>query len=226
MDKLRTSEIRRIELQIKDIEVNRRRAEDTLKRIRAMTVGDSNFISRTVEKNKEVSERSFGDIEDLKNRIISIQRGDLDDSLREVVKNTTNKFIKDHTEKEKEKKTKAQQNSVLKTQSWSRDKEGYQEDRKLRDADKQYMYMLKVVNSLPDYLKSNLSNMPGNKGYIYRGVWFMGYLPEEYGQPTLMFERKGHLNLIHEYKKDVYLLWERDGRSKKLLSKTQRRQRQ
>jgi hypothetical protein len=223
MDKLRTSEIRRIELQIKDVEVNRRRAEDTIKRIKSSTVGDSFFISKTLDKNKEIVESSVGAIEELEKKVISIQRGELDDFLREEVKNTTEKFIKDQGEKEKEKNTKARQNVILKKQSWDRDKEGYREDRKAIDYNKQYMYMMRVVSSLPDYLQSNLNNMPGNKGYIFRGVWFMGYLPEEYGQPTIMFEKKGHVKLIHEYRKDFYFLWERDGRSKKLISKKQRR---
>jgi len=224
MEKLRTSEIRRLELQIKDIEASRRHAEETIQRLRASTIGDNNFMTKTLGKNKEIINSSAGGIEEIENKIKAVQQGELDDSLREQVKNTTDKFIKDNEEKEKEKKTKALQNKILKEQSWARNKEVYSEDRKTRDYQKQYQYMLKVANGLPDYLRVNLMKMPNNKGYIYRGVWFMGYLYEERGQPTLMFEKKGRANLIHEYRKDVYMLWERDGKSKKLISRTARRQ--
>ena len=223
MEKLRTSEIRRLELQIKDIETNRRHAEETIKRLKASTIGDNNFMTKTLGKNKETIENSTGDIEEIENKIKSVQRGEMDDSLQTQVKNFTDKFIKDNEAKKKEKKDKAIEHKTLKEQSWVKNKEVYSEDRKAKYYPKQYEYMLKVSNGLPHYLLKNLSQMPWNKGYIHRDVWFMGHLREEQGQPILMFEKKGHVNLIHEYRQDVYMLWERDGKSKYLISKTARR---
>jgi hypothetical protein len=223
VDKLRVSEIRRIELLIKDAENRKKRAEDTLQRIRASTVGDHNFIAKTIEKSKDAISSSTFEIDDLKYRILNVNRGELDDELIQSIKETTEKLNSKQAEKNNEKKTKFKQNEILKKQSWARNKEDYAGDRNFKDHQKHYDYMMRISNSLPDYLYSNLKNMPCNKGYIYKGVWFMGHLPEEYGQPTILFEKQGHTNLMHEYKKDCYLLWEREGRNKRLISKTARR---
>lgn len=223
VDKLRVSEIRRIDLLIKDAENRKKRAEDTLQRIRASTVGDPTFIKKTIDKNKECIDGSNVEIDELKDRIISVNRGEYDDELLSKIKQTTEKLKSKQVEKETEKKIKATHNNILKNNSRIRDKENYNDDRNIRDYKKCYDYMIRISNSLPDYLYSNLKNMPCNKGYIFKGMWFMGHLPEEHGQSTVMFEKQGHTNLMHEYKKDYYLLWERDGRNKKLLSKTMRR---
>ena len=104
MEKLRTSEIRRLELQIKDIETNRRHAEETIKRLKASTIGDNNFMTKTLGKNKETIENSTGDIEEIENKIKSVQRGEMDDSLQTQVKNFTDKFIKDNEAKKKKRR--------------------------------------------------------------------------------------------------------------------------
>jgi hypothetical protein len=223
VEKLRIREIRRIELLIKDVDTRKRRSEETIQRIRASTVGDPTFIAKTLEKNREIVENSSYEIDDLKMKIISVQRGECDEELLSTIKSTTEKIKSIQTEKETEKRNKYKQDEIKKKKSWEKTKEGYDDDRKIRDYKKSYDYFVRISNSLPDYLLSNLKNMPCNKGYIFKGVWFMGYLPEEYGQSTVLFEKQGQTNLIHEYKKDVYLLWERDGRHKKLLSKTFRR---
>jgi len=51
---------------------------------------------------------------------------------------------------------------------------------------------------LPDYIRENLSRMPNNKGYIWRGIWYFGHRPEEDPNLLIMFERAGGETLIHE----------------------------
>lgn len=110
----------------------------------------------------------------------------------------------------------------------------YREDRQCRSDERQLKrdirYSFKHYNrsagSLPDYMRRNLADMPGNKGYIWRSVWFMGDLREERGKPRIMFEKcKGGILKIHEYTKYEYKLYEKKGKNRKVLVKQERRNR-
>jgi hypothetical protein len=51
-------------------------------------------------------------------------------------------------------------------------------------------------------MKEALDNMPSNKGYIYRGVWYFGHVPLRNPQDEkylTMFERVKGIQYIHEY---------------------------
>jgi len=43
--------------------------------------------------------------------------------------------------------------------------------------------------SLPPYIRENLRNMPNNKGYVWRGVYFYGDKLPERGEPSVVFEK-------------------------------------
>ena len=88
---------------------------------------------------------------------------------------------------------------------------------KERDVKYAYKYYNKVVDTLPSYIKNNLTDIPNNKGYIWRGVHFYGELPEESG-PRVMFEKqRGGLLIIHEYNHNEYRIYEKEGRNRKKL---------
>lgn len=61
---------------------------------------------------------------------------------------------------------------------------------------------------LPDYIRSNLDKMPSNKGYIWKGIWYMGRQREDQRDRgvVIMFERPrgGSDQLIHEIKYREY----------------------
>ena len=79
-----------------------------------------------------------------------------------------------------------------------------------------YRHFLKVIDSVPDYMTQKLANMPGNKGYIWRGVWLMGDLPSERGQPIVMFERtRDGAQRIHEIYANETVVYEKRGNDKK-----------
>lgn len=87
-----------------------------------------------------------------------------------------------------------------------------------RDSAYFYRHFLKVIDTLPDYMTQKLANMPGNKGYIWRGVWFMGDLPSERGQPIVMFERTHDgAQRIHEIYGNETVVYEKRGNERKQL---------
>jgi hypothetical protein len=83
----------------------------------------------------------------------------------------------------------------------------------------------KANETLPNYIKTNLADMPGNKGYIWRDCWFFGRKPDEYGQPIVMFEKKkGSIMYIHEIYPHEHKIFEKIGKERKTLISTKIRQ--
>jgi vacuolar-type H+-ATPase subunit I/STV1 len=72
---------------------------------------------------------------------------------------------------------------------------------------KEYDWLCRQDERLPDYIRTNLQKMPNNKGYIWKGIHYYGYLPAEKNNDMLiMFERPLGVTdmLIHEIKKGHY----------------------
>jgi len=72
---------------------------------------------------------------------------------------------------------------------------------------KEYEWLCRQDERLPDYIRTNLQKMPNNKGYIFRGIHYYGALPAEKNNDLLiMFERPPGMTdmLIHEIKRGHY----------------------
>lgn len=105
----------------------------------------------------------------------------------------------------------------------------YETEKQRRIAMSQYRQYLNRVDSLPEYILNNLSTMPNNKGYIWRGMSCYGKLPAERGQPYILFEKiRGGILRIHEYSTApanvrwsyIYKVYEKKGKDKRILIKT------
>jgi hypothetical protein len=93
--------------------------------------------------------------------------------------------------------------------------EFYKQENRLRRNDrilqhqmkKEYDWLCRQDERLPDYIRTNLQKMPNNKGYIFRGIHYYGALPAEKNNDLLiMFERPPGVAdmLIHEIKRGHY----------------------
>lgn len=85
-----------------------------------------------------------------------------------------------------------------------------------------YKYFNSVDDTLPEYMRRNLKTMPNNKGYIWRGVWYFGLLPDETGQPLVMFEKLKGVLRIHEIYSYEHRIYEKTDKGKKLISTKQK----
>lgn len=97
----------------------------------------------------------------------------------------------------------------------------YQKEYQLRKDDRMLQYQMKKEwewlcrqdEKLPDYIRSNLQKMPNNKGYIFKGIWYFGVLPTENKDLLVMFERPmgGDRQLIHEiYKNKCHRIYQKN----------------
>lgn len=87
----------------------------------------------------------------------------------------------------------------------------------LKNTTKDYNHFCRAAETLPERLQKNLENMPGNKGYKFRGVIFFGELPVS-EETYIIFERVDkETMLIHTWEKDFSCVYEKKGKSKKAL---------
>jgi hypothetical protein len=101
-----------------------------------------------------------------------------------------------------------------------------------RSKQRDYAYFYKqytnAVENVPSYITKNLAKMPNNKGYIWKGCWFLGFLPAERNEPTMLFEKryekkKGESTYIHEYTPTEYRLYAKAGKGPKVLVQAKKR---
>jgi hypothetical protein len=87
-----------------------------------------------------------------------------------------------------------------------------------RNNDYMYSRYMRVVDSLPDYMRRNLAEMPSNKGYVWKDCWFFGEKLTNARYPLIMFEKMRNKTLrIHEVTKNEYKVFEKQDDSKKKL---------
>lgn len=129
----------------------------------------------------------------------------------------TDSFFEDYFEKKKLKQEKVsvkeEQQKKLFEEQEKKQKEVldhvYQRERKDRiyskynevNMNREYEYLLRVDQSVPEYMRRNLQKMTNNKGYIWRGVHYYGHLPlppHENPDKWVMFEKKRNELWIHE----------------------------
>jgi len=62
-----------------------------------------------------------------------------------------------------------------------------------------YSKFCRAVDTLPDYMLSNLKQMPNNKGYLWRGIIVYGEKKPVKDEPVMLFEKRHGVLWIHKY---------------------------
>jgi hypothetical protein len=203
------------------------RSEKTIKRLKNTTMGVE-FIQSQISKLKGAISDKEREVEKLNADLSSVRYGGLDDEINAEYKQNEKRqkrLCKERREEKEEADRETKEKKSVSKEYWngiiSTSRDDQQKQRDMRYA---YKYFNRVCDSLPDYIQKNLSEMPNNKGYIWRGVHFHGVLPERQG-PRVMFEKKrGDILIIHEYTEREYRRYEKMGKErKKLVHKELRR---
>ena len=177
------------------------------KTIHRMKQGDvTEFIAKKIRKLQDEIDNHNNEITNNETRIENLERGNLDEELLAEF-TETKKIQEEKASKKREKKAAVEaykkEKKAISQQYYQEEREyGRNQRRKGWEMKKSEKYFFNVVDSLPDYMKKNLKNMPANKGYVWRGVYFYGELPYVEGQVRQMYEKsKGQL-YIHEFSDD------------------------
>lgn len=205
---------------IKDAELSLQRSKDTIKRLKNSQMGEL-YVNAQISKLQESIIGKEKILEELTKTQLDLISGDLDDDIEREYKETE-EIIKtqniETAKKKMQKKEETEENKNMSKQYWeSTISDSRSHKQKEKDIKYGYSYFRKICDALPPYISKNLSEMPNNKGYIWRGVYFYGELEDEKG-PCVMFEKqKGGLLIIHEYTNSDYKRYEKDGKNKKQL---------
>jgi len=199
--------------------------KDMLEKIKDF--GDTIYVQNQITKLNIKEEQILTEINKLEQKIIDVNNGNFDEYIiqnnkdqMDKIKNTTQITIN-------KKKEINDQKEILKVKSQKFYQDGRDADRKQKylkkDMDRSLNYFHKICDSIPDYIKYNLTEMPNNKGYIWKNMWCMGELPEEKGKPITLFEKnRGGVLYIHEYDSYTYKLYIKKGKDRKYLLKEEK----
>lgn len=208
---------------IKQIQSYIKHDEDTIKRYRYQN-SNNDYKNTQITKLKNNINENNKELELLKQKIIDIDNGKLDDDINNLYKNNK-KNIEDKNNEHRRKKIEEKKE---KDKQAKISKEYYSAECKYdrintRYINSSYKYFTRICNNIPDYILKKLSNMPGNKGYIWRNIYCYGEKPVEHNQPTIMFETKNGTLIIHETSVTEYKIWHKKGKERKKLYYSEKR---
>lgn len=217
------------ENELNSLKIYKRRTEDTIKRCKHVTGTDEILNKLATLKNKlaEYVEK----IEAKEREIEEIRSGQRDNIIKEQINKNSNILKNKKRENKRKKQQESKELAEAKDRADHYFQRGYYRNRNNRPPSKrqmgyEYERFIRNCNKIPDYMRRKLSNMPNNKGYIWRGIWLLGHRRSEIGQPTIIFERKGKdILLIHEFDQYEHRIYEKKGKSRKVLSRTITRRR-
>jgi hypothetical protein len=195
----------------------------TISRMKQQIMSD--YLLIQIKKMISQNETHEQDIISLQERLSSIKDGKRDDIIYEK-NNTENdeldKKIKQTFKKKSEDKIKKEELSVISKEYYISSRKNDRQNKYMKKSmGRSFKYYNRVIHSLPDYMKQNLDSMSNNKGYKFRDVIFYGKLPYEYDKPSVVFEKKGGILIIHEWKDGKYRVYHKKRNEYKKLCSTE-----
>jgi hypothetical protein len=220
--KRRQLHIEQLRLELIRTEKAQEREEETLKIIPKLNLGSEIALRKKTDMKLSIEKRALH-IEQLRERIRHTSEGKLDNELSEQA-DQESKLYNSKREAALRKKRELLQEDDDKKEIMNRKTR----EKENKHIEKDYSYFYKVYQSIeasvPDYIRENLKSMPNNKGYIWRGCWFLGELSPEHGQPMVLFEKvRGGVTRIHEVDDYEIRIFEKQGKEKKKLISKKRR---
>lgn len=224
MESFKIGEKNNINNRIREINIFLERNKETIKLFKSQS-NISGFELKQIEKLQKKNNEHDIELNKLNEDILSIDKGELDikykdnqvESVKNIIKMNEKINIKriDREEKQEEKKIFAQKGFDINSNKTKNKK---------YHIDNQEQKFFNICDFLPPYIVRNLKEMPNNKGYIHKGIWCFGELPNEDNTNIIMFEKcYNDIMNIHEIDQNYYCIYEKIGKNRKtLLSKTER----
>lgn len=224
MESYRLIEKNRILSELSSCRTRISRAENQLAELKKST--DNEYISAQTDKNQSTISGQQEKVQEFEQRLVDLAKGILDDEIMSMIQTNTS-LVKQKNEKAQKKKAVKAENDSKNAKIAERQ---YQKNREIDYKNRVSMYeMQRAYERLcdmdfPSYLSANLRDMPNNKGYIWRGVWYMGQLPPENNGVCVMFEKqRGDVMIIHEYTSTEHVIYKKVGKGpKEYMSATSR----
>ena len=227
MEELRIREKNIINIRIRELNSYISKNEDTLKRLNSQAI--TSFVTNQINKIEVTIQEYTRELESLKEKLANIISGNLDSVIKQYADNNKSVITKKSDEKmaqkieEKNIKKAKEQENLQKSYSMNRTRNNREPSE--WEMEKEYSRYCRLCDSIPEYILRNLKEMPGNKGYIWKGLWCFGQLKEEPHQPMILFEKlRNDIMHIHEIDKDFRKIYEKQGKNgRRVLISTEKR---
>lgn len=214
----------KLENEVRQLEVYRKRNHDAILRYKNLENRNSEPVQNKINSLEQAILAYEQEIKTKTEEEEKIRLGENDEYIK--TQTNLNKAVQSQQKKTIDKKKqdlldeKRELQEVFDDRSTKLNK-SYREERYFeKDIKKDYERYVSKCETVPEYMSRKLKDMPGNKGYIFRGIWFFGQRPDERGKPLTMFERRGKDLIIHEYDQYNYNLYEKHGEQKQVLVST------
>ena len=211
-EKNRITEALRMAVKYNDIDTA------SLARFRSANASDPFIIKQTEKLTAKVEERGR-ELKDLEERLVKLESGELDEEMLSQIKENTKISSEKHNlylEKKAIKKKEKAEDAAF-------GKKMYDLDRKAGRQDKSYFFdsslrhFNKAEDTLPDWMKRDLDNMPNNEGYIWKSVQFYGRKPRNRSQWSQVTEARKGIKTITRWSKDRMQVIEKQGRNPEVI---------
>ena len=223
MEGIRINEKNLLRIEKKNTETAIERNKETVKRLSEIHEhGD--FYKKQIQKINDKIIQDEKKINDIDSRILSVSAGTLDDELvnRRTVNNENANHKLDISRKKvkekNEKKVEDKKNLDLDYKTF-RKHEGLSEWAIKKETERFFFN----CDSIPDYMRENLKEMPNNKGYIWKGITFYGLLPKENDNIILFEKARGGILKIHEISQNNHIIDEKQGKGQKKFVSNEKR---
>lgn len=212
MDKLKIQEKNTIKIRISEINTAIKRNEATIARF-SEKGNPSAFEANQIKKLSQANIDYKEEITDLTARMEGVEKGNRDLEFKlEADRMLT---------AEKQKATTASNKFKKKAEQQTENKKLISKSYRLNDTDEGTINREteKYKNlTIPGFIDKNLVDMPGNKGYIWRNMWVFGEQEIESTTNVIMFEKlRDGIMQIHDSNKDMYTVFEKKGKDKKII---------
>ena len=220
MEQIRISERNSIRNDIKSLEVQIKRNDETIKRLQNVQENVEFYKSKIV-KIREQIKVDEEKIISLNKKIDDINLGNYDNELNKN-REDNNTLMKSKLDTNKKKNSEEHEKKKEDKKNLDVDYNTFRKYDGLNDKtiDKEKEKFLKNSDSIPDYIKSNLKEMPNNKGYIWKGITFFGLLPRQNDNIILFEKCKGNILKIYEIDNYDCRIYEKEGKKQKVLIST------
>jgi len=212
MEKFRLAEKNKVLSEIKLVESIIKRNRESVDRLKGQE--DSVFTRTQISKLSTGISENESKLEALQQRQIDISTGKLDDEIKIENENLLNKIHRKEevtNKKKKDKQDEKKNDSELLKKHYEKTNR-YEFSESFWEKEERRYY--KNCDSLPQWIRDKLKDMPSNKGYIWRDLWFFGEKYVPFTKNCTMLENlKGGITIIHEIDADYHKIYEKAGRS-------------
>ena len=216
---IRKNEKIKLQTEMDELNIYIKNIENELAKLRNQPSSD--YVNHQIKKEEANLQLKFELLNQTKLRYEQIDTGLMDSELRfqqNLVTEEINK--KKSIIKEKNKITKARKEAdkkLSKQYYMKQRKDDKYHKNKEKEYQKAYNHFVKADKSMPEYMIKNLKNMPNNKGYIWKSIWYFGHKkPEKGDKPYTLFERqKGNIFAIIEFNRKYYRIYHKKQNSNK-----------